>query len=58
MAAACREEGLRQLLASFQRPALHAKTLGFQHPETGEEVDFDSELPSDFVALLDALEAL
>ena len=29
------------------RQALHAKTLGFIHPLTGEEMMFDSELPSD-----------
>ena len=36
------------------RQALHAKTLGFVHPTTGEEMYFDSELPSDFVAMVDA----
>ncbi len=35
------------------RQALHAKTLGFKHPVTGEQMDFDSPLPSDFAALLD-----
>ena len=30
------------------RQSLHAKTLGFVHPRTGEEVFFDSELPNDF----------
>ncbi len=30
------------------RQALHAKSLGFIHPETGEEMFFDSELPDDF----------
>lgn len=29
------------------RQALHAKTLGFTHPSTGEEMYFDSELPND-----------
>lgn len=29
------------------RQALHAKTLGFQHPTTGENVFFDTELPKD-----------
>ena len=29
------------------RQALHAKTLGFTHPVTGEEMLFDSELPAD-----------
>ena len=29
------------------RQALHAKTLGFIHPETGEELSFDTEIPQD-----------
>ena len=36
------------------RQALHAKTLGFVHPVTGEEMYFNSELPEDFVAMVDA----
>ena len=35
------------------RQALHAKTLGFEHPVTGEHMFFDSELPEDFSAVLD-----
>lgn len=35
------------------RQALHAKTLGFIHPTTGEEMYFNSELPSDMIALID-----
>jgi 23S rRNA pseudouridine1911/1915/1917 synthase len=35
------------------RQALHAKTLGFRHPRTGEEIEFDSSIPSDMKALLD-----
>jgi 23S rRNA pseudouridine1911/1915/1917 synthase len=35
------------------RQALHAKTLGFVHPRTGKQMDFDSELPGDITALLD-----
>ncbi|HRF37743.1 MAG TPA: hypothetical protein PK198_03050, partial [Saprospiraceae bacterium] len=30
------------------RHALHAKSLGFIHPTTGEAMYFDSELPADF----------
>ena len=30
------------------RQALHAKTLGFIHPETKEKMRFDSDLPGDF----------
>ena len=35
------------------RQALHAKTLGFLHPRTGEWLQFDSTLPEDMTALLD-----
>ena len=35
------------------RQALHAKTLGFVHPETGKQMDFDSEWPEDFSKLID-----
>lgn len=31
------------------RQALHAKTLGFVHPTTGEMMRFDSEIPNDFL---------
>lgn len=33
--------------------ALHAKTLAFDHPVTGERLSFDSELPDNFKILLD-----
>lgn len=35
------------------RQALHAKTLGFVHPSTGQTIRFDSPLPADMSALLD-----
>lgn len=35
------------------RQALHAKTLGFVHPATGEEMRFDSELASDMKEAID-----
>jgi len=34
------------------RHALHAKTLGFTHPGTGEEMLFESELPEDMQGLI------
>ena len=34
------------------RQALHAKTLGFVHPHTGEEMFFTSELPEDMTNLI------
>jgi len=38
------------------RQALHAKTLGFVHPHSGKFVQFESELPEDFVQLIDKWE--
>jgi len=35
------------------RQALHAKTLGFTHPRTGEFMHFDSELPEDMRKLIE-----
>lgn len=35
------------------RQALHARTLGFIHPMTRQQMDFSSELPEDFEALID-----
>ena len=35
------------------RQALHAKTLGFVHPRTGEEMFFDTEVPSDMTNLVE-----
>lgn len=35
------------------RQALHAKTLGFQHPSKDEAMFFDSELPDDMLQLID-----
>lgn len=34
------------------RQALHAKTLGFVHPTTGEQMQFDTDLPEDFQNVL------
>ena len=35
------------------RQALHAKTLGFIHPTTGEQLFFDSEVPADMTRLIE-----
>jgi 23S rRNA pseudouridine1911/1915/1917 synthase len=35
------------------RQALHAKTLGFKHPDGGQEVYFESELPNDLAAVIE-----
>ena len=34
------------------RQALHAKTLGFKHPRTGESMFFDSEIPEDITNVI------
>lgn len=44
-------------VADFPRQALHAATLGFIHPVTGEELSFTSPLPADLEALLATLRA-
>jgi 23S rRNA pseudouridine1911/1915/1917 synthase len=38
------------------RQALHAKSLGFIHPTTKQRLQFDSELPADFTAVLEKWE--
>lgn len=38
------------------RQALHAKTLGFVHPRTGKQMDFNSEIPDDMRQLIDRWE--
>ena len=43
---------IHNCLAVCPRQALHAKTLGFVHPRTGEQMDFDSQWPDDFGGLI------
>ena len=47
---------VRQVAADLERPALHAYQLGFQHPVTGQSLDFTSELPNDITLLLNSLD--
>jgi 23S rRNA pseudouridine1911/1915/1917 synthase len=37
------------------RPMLHARTLGFVHPRTGESISFESEPPDDFQETVESL---
>jgi 23S rRNA pseudouridine1911/1915/1917 synthase len=39
----------------FPRQALHAATLGFRHPATGETLRFETPLPPDFQDLVTLL---
>lgn len=47
-----------QQVRDFDRQALHASTLGFVHPITGKKLSFESELPEDMCALIEALDSL
>ncbi len=47
--------GARAALLDFPRQALHAASLGFRHPRTGEAMLFASPVPPDMAALLDKL---
>jgi len=44
---------VRNCFAICPRQALHARTLGFKHPQTGEHVHFDCPLPDDMTQLID-----
>ncbi len=46
------------LLKACPRQALHAHTLGFRHPTTGEAVHFESPVPPDMAHVLDRLRAI
>lgn len=43
---------VKTFLNQFPRQALHASTLGFIHPRTGQELNFSSEFPPDFKELI------
>jgi 23S rRNA pseudouridine1911/1915/1917 synthase len=47
---------LRSAIRQLKRQALHAYLLGFVHPGTDEYLEFTSEMPADFRAVLKALE--
>ena len=44
---------VQNCFALCPRQALHAKTLGFEHPGTGEWMDFNSEIPQDIQQLIE-----
>jgi 23S rRNA pseudouridine1911/1915/1917 synthase len=48
---------LRKLIKDLGRQALHAKTLGFIHPSSGDYLEFDTELPADMAKIVDYLES-
>lgn len=46
---------LSQLVSKLDRPCLHALTLGFTHPCTGEKMQFSCLPPVDFAEILTGL---
>ncbi|NNF54803.1 MAG: RluA family pseudouridine synthase [Acidimicrobiales bacterium] len=46
------------IIRSALRPFLHAVLLGFEHPTTGEWMEFESPLPADLSDLLNAVRAI
>jgi 23S rRNA pseudouridine1911/1915/1917 synthase len=48
-------ETAKNALKSLNRQALHAATLGFDHPRTGRPMHFESPAPDDFTRVITAL---
>jgi 23S rRNA pseudouridine1911/1915/1917 synthase len=48
-------ERLRAALQGFKRQALHAASLGFDHPRSGVRLTLESPLPGDYANLLMAM---
>ena len=46
---------IEKKINNFNRQALHAKSLGFVHPKTKNEVFFSAKRPEDFDALIKSL---
>ena len=48
---------VKELLDILPRQALHAYSLEFKHPVTGERLSLQSELPEDYAAVIEQLES-
>ena len=46
---------IEKKINTFNRQALHAKSLGFTHPKTGKEIYFQADRPKDFETLVKSL---
>ena len=49
---------MRSTLLEFPRQALHAERLGLEHPETGEWMEWQVNMPSDMQQLLERIRAV
>ncbi len=47
------QQFIRNCFSIMPRQALHARYLSFNHPESGERMEFDSELPDDMNRLIE-----
>ena len=50
-----RRQFVQNLWGQMPRQALHAHTLGFQHPATGDDLRFEAPLPEDMASVLGRL---
>ena len=50
------DEDIEKKINNFNRQALHAKSLGFLHPNTKKEVFFEAKRPIDFDTLIKSLD--
>jgi len=50
--------GKKQGKIKYEGQMLHAKMLGFEHPRTGEYMEFDSELPEYFQIIMKKIESV
>jgi 23S rRNA pseudouridine1911/1915/1917 synthase len=48
-------EHAKHVVNRFHRQALHAFLLSFEHPRTGEVMDFETPMPADMEELAEAL---
>ncbi|KAK4275071.1 hypothetical protein QN277_018211 [Acacia crassicarpa] len=47
-----------QMVSQLDRPCLHALTLGFRHPHTGDQLHFTCQPPADFKEILSQLQTI
>ncbi|NCU73566.1 MAG: RNA pseudouridine synthase, partial [Candidatus Fonsibacter ubiquis] len=48
----------KELLEGFKRQALHARSIGFIHPTSKKEMEFECEKPKDFENLIKTIKKL
>jgi 23S rRNA pseudouridine1911/1915/1917 synthase len=51
-------QGTTEFLRGFNRQALHAKLIGFEHPRDGRFLSFESSLPNDIKELISFLDII